>query len=176
MPNIFLTGYRATGKTSVAQLVADQLGLEAIDADVFLESEARMTIAEIFEAEGEQGFRERESSVVHQLAQRDELVVALGGGAIVREENRRAIQGRGVTVWLTASPEIIFDRMSTDPLTGKRRPNLTATGGLQEIQQLLEQRNPLYQEVADFSVDTEQMTPAEVAGEIIAKLLSLIHI
>tara|TARA_B100000676_G_scaffold313534_1_gene396493 strand:+ start:9905 stop:10423 length:519 start_codon:yes stop_codon:yes gene_type:complete len=170
MPNIFLTGYRATGKTSVAQLVADQLGLEAIDADVFLESEARMTIAEIFEAEGEQGFRERESSVVHQLAQRDELVVALGGGAIVREENRRAIQGRGVTVWLTASPEIIFDRMSTDPLTGKRRPNLTATGGLQEIQQLLEQRNPLYQEVADFSVDTEQMTPAEVAGEIIAKL------
>ena len=108
MPNIFLTGYRATGKTSVAQLVADQLGLEAIDADVFLESEARMTIAEIFEAEGEQGFRERESSVVHQLAQRDELVVALGGGAIVREENRRAIQGRGVTVWLTASPEIIF--------------------------------------------------------------------
>ena len=170
MPNIFLTGYRATGKTSVAQLVADQLGLEAIDADVFLESEARMTIAEIFEAEGEQGFRERESSVVHQLAQRDELVVALGGGAIVCEENRRAIQGRGVTVWLTASPEIIFDRMSTDPLTGKRRPNLTATGGLQEIQQLLEQRNPLYQEVADFSVDTEQMTPAEVAGEIIAKL------
>ena len=170
MPNIFLTGYRATGKTSVAQLVADQLGLEAIDADVFLESEARMTIAEIFEAEGEQGFRERESSVVHQLAQRDELVVALGGGAIVLEENRRAIQGRGVTVWLTASPEIIFDRMSTDPLTGKRRPNLTATGGLQEIQQLLEQRNPLYQEVADFSVDTEQMTPAEVAGEIIAKL------
>ena len=170
MPNIFLTGYRATGKTSVAQLMADQLGLEAIDADVFLESEARMTIAEIFEAEGEQGFRERESSVVHQLAQRDELVVALGGGAIVREENRRAIQGRGVTVWLTASPEIIFDRMSTDPLTGKRRPNLTATGGLQEIQQLLEQRNPLYQEVADFSVDTEQMTPAEVAGEIIAKL------
>ena len=144
----------------MAQLVADQLGLEAIDADVFLESEARMTIAEIFEAEGEQGFRERESSVVHQLAQRDELVVALGGGAIVREENRRAIQGRGVTVWLTASPEIIFDRMSTDPLTGKRRPNLTATGGLQEIQQLLEQRNPLYQEVADFSVDTEQMTPA----------------
>ena len=170
MPNIFLTGYRATGKTSVAQLVAEQLGLEAIDADVFLESEARMTIAEIFEAEGEQGFRERESSVVHQLAQRDELVVALGGGAIVREENRRAIQGRGVTVWLTASPEIIFERMSTDPLTGQRRPNLTATGGLQEIQQLLEQRNPLYQEVADFSVDTEQMTPAEVAGEIIAKL------
>ena len=170
MPNIFLTGYRATGKTSVAQLVADQLGLEAIDADVFLESEARMTIAEIFEAEGEQGFRERESSVVHQLAQRDELVVALGGGAIVREENRRAIQGRGVTVWLTASPKIIFDRMPTDPLTGQRRPNLTATGGLQEIQQLLEQRNPLYQEVADFSVDTEQMTPAEVAGEIIAKL------
>ena len=170
MPNIFLTGYRATGKTSVAQLVADQLMLEAIDADIFLESKARMTIAEIFEAEGEQGFRERESSVVHQLAQRDELVVALGGGAIVREENRRAIQGRGVTVWLTASPEIIFDRMSTDPLTGKRRPNLTATGGLQEIQQLLEQRNPLYQEVADFSVDTEQMSPAEVAGEIIAKL------
>ena len=167
MTNIFLTGYRATGKTTVANQVATALSMESIDADVFLEQQAGLTIAEIFAAEGEIGFRDRESAIVKQLAAREQLVVALGGGAILREENRQALQRRGITIWLTASAETIFERMSTDPLTGQRRPNLTNTGGLAEVRQLLQQRDPLYQAAADFSVDTEELSPAEVASRIV---------
>ena len=170
MSNVFLTGYRATGKTTVAELIAAALGKEAVDADVFLEQRAGKTIAQIFEEEGEQGFRDRETEVVLELANGEDMVVALGGGAILREENRRALDGRGVTVWLTASPNVIFERMNTDPLTGQRRPALTSAGGLEEIRSLLAVRTPLYQAVADFTVDTDTNTPQQVAEEIVARI------
>ena len=170
MGNIFLTGYRATGKTTVARLVAQALGKQAIDADVYIEQQAGMTIAEIFTEEGEQGFRNRETIVVQELADRENLVIALGGGAIVREKNREALQGRGITIWLTASADVIFERMNTDPLTGQRRPDLTAVGGLEEVRSLLTQRTPLYQAAADFTVDTEQLSPEDVAAQIVSKI------
>lgn len=170
MTNIFLTGYRATGKTSVAKLLATALSKEVVDADVYLEQEAGMTIAEIFVAEGEQGFRARETAVVRELAARENTVIALGGGAVLLEENRQLLVGRGTTVWLTASPEVIYERMKTDPLTGQRRPNLTSTGGLQEVQDLLAQRNPLYRQVAHHRIDTEGLSPEQVAFEVIKQL------
>ena len=170
MGNIFLTGYRATGKTTVARLVAQALGKQAIDADVYIEQQAGMTIAEIFTEEGEQGFRNRETIVVQELADRENLVIALGGGAIVREKNREALQGRGITIWLRASADVIFERMNTDPLTGQRRPDLTAFGGLEEVRSLLTQRTPLYQAAADFTVDTEQLSPEDVAAQIVSKI------
>ena len=170
MGNIFLTGYRATGKTTVARLVAQALGKQAIDADVYIEQQAGMTIAEIFTEEGEQGFRNRETIVVQELADRENLVIALGGGAIVREKNREALQGRGITIWLRASADVIFERMNTDPLTGQRRPDLTAFGGLEEVRSLLTQRTPLYQAAADFTVDTEQLSPEDVGAQIVSKI------
>jgi len=170
MTNIFLTGYRATGKTSVANLLATALSKEMVDADVYLEQEAGMTIAEVFAVEGEQGFRERETAVVRTLAARENMVIALGGGAVLREENREALIGRGITVWLTASPDSIYERMTTDPLTGQRRPNLTSTGGLQEIHDLLAQRTPLYRQVADYTVDTEGLSPEQVASAVVRQL------
>ena len=88
----------------------------------------------------------------------------------MREENREALQGRGITVWLMASATVIFERMNTDPLTGQRRPDLTAVGGLEEVRSLLTQRTPLYQAVADFMVDTEQLSPEGVAAEIVSKV------
>ena len=90
-------------------------------------------------------------------------MIALGGGAIVREKNREALQGRGITIWLTASVDVIFERMNTDPLTGQRRPDLTAVGGLEEVRSLLA-RTPLYQAAADFTVDTEQLSPRRCSG------------
>ncbi|MEC9095343.1 MAG: shikimate kinase [Planctomycetota bacterium] len=172
MSNIFLTGYRATGKTTVANLIADAMGKKAIDADVYLEQKAGMTIAEIFAEEGEQGFRDRETDVVQELAARENMVVALGGGAILRKENCDALKGRGIIVWLTASAKVIDQRMNTDPLTGQRRPNLTSDGGLQEVQELLAKRTPFYQAVADVRVDTEQLSPIEVAVEVVNKITS----
>lgn len=167
---IFLIGYRGTGKSTVARDLADQLGFEWIDADPVVEQEASKTIAEIFASEGEVGFREREASVVSALARKRSTVVALGGGAVLRDDNCRAIKGVGPVVWLTASVDTILQRIANDLTTSTRRPNLTASGGRAEIEELLALRTPRYRQCATLVVDTEGKTSAEVAAEIAARL------
>ena len=88
-------------------------------------------------SEGEQAFRDLESAIVTDLAARDGCIIALGGGVVLREQNRQAVAGRGKIVWLQASPEVLFGRIHADPTTAERRPNLTAQGGLAEIRDLL---------------------------------------
>lgn len=164
--NLYLIGYRATGKTTVARLLSDQLSREAVDADDIIETRAGMPIKEIFAVDGEAGFRDLETEIVKELSQRSDAVVALGGGALQRSENRQQLSGTGVMIWLQAAAETIQNRVEGDPTTGDRRPNLTAAGGFQEIQQLLSAREPVYQECADYQVDTEDKSPASVAAEI----------
>jgi shikimate kinase len=175
---IYLIGYRGTGKTSVARELAARLGYDWVDSDDVVEREAGKTIAEIFAAEGEDGFREREVRAVDALsrpstssgsAQRP-VVVALGGGAVLREESRQAICGAGPVVWLTATADTILERLAADPVTARRRPGLTSVGGRAEIEKLLVVRTPLYRQCATLVVDTEGKTPAEVADQIVANL------
>lgn len=160
--NLFLIGYRGTGKTSVAHLLADHLGWRWVDADVLLEETHGKTIRQIFAEEGEVGFREKESAILRQICQQSQQVIATGGGVILRPENRKLLQMSGQVVWLMANPETIWQRLQQDHTTTERRPNLTQ-GGLQEIEELLRQRQPLYAECADFQVDTEDKTPEEIA-------------
>ena len=167
-PLICLIGYRGSGKTTIAELLGARLGWRWIDADVELERRAGQTIQEIFAASGENAFRDWESRTVADLAKSDRLVLALGGGVILREQNRRAIQ-RGVVIWLRADPAIIWERVCKDPTTAQRRPNLKG-GGLAEIEQLLAVRTPLYQECADFTVETAERSPDQVADEIVCLL------
>ncbi len=131
--NLFLMGLRGTGKTTVAQLVAERLGWPWFDADAEVEARAGKSIAQIFADEGEAAFRDWESHVVADLSARDQAVLALGGGAILREENRAAIARAGRTVWLTASPETLWRRISADAATAGRRPDLSPAGGINEI-------------------------------------------
>lgn len=166
---IALIGYRGTGKSTIAQLLAQRLGWSWVDADAELEKRAGQTIKAIFAEEGEGGFRDRETAVVLDLAQRDHTVLALGGGCVLREVNRQAIR-RGLVVWLTADPRSIAARIAADPTTSERRPNLTTAGGLAEIEQLLAVREPLYRECADCSVDTVGKTPEQVVDEIVCFL------
>lgn len=168
--NIHLIGYRGTGKTSVAELLAARLGWAWLDADVELERQAGRTIAEIFAAEGEGAFRDLESQVLRELCQRDQIVLGVGGGGVLREENRAVLQASGRVVWLQASPEAIYQRIQQDPTTASRRPNLTSMGGLAEVERLLEVRTPIYRQAAHLAVDTEGKSPAEVADEILARL------
>lgn len=168
--NVFLIGYRGSGKTTVARRLAELLGWTFIDADAELESRAGKSIKEIFDAGGEPAFRELESRVITDLAERNEHVVALGGGAILREANRKAIAGRGPVVWLQASPETLFARINADPATAERRPNLTAEGGVVEIRKLLDERTPLYKKAADLAVDCNRLDPDEIARQILASL------
>jgi shikimate kinase len=168
MSNVFLIGYRGCGKTSVAWALGERLGWPWYDADVELERRAGRSIKQIFAEEGEQAFRDLEQAVVADLAGHDGAVIALGGGAILREANRQAIQNRGLTVWLQASPETLLARISADPSTGDRRPNLTSQGGIAEIERLLAERSPLYAACAQHALETEGRSCDELAAQIVA--------
>ncbi len=167
---IALIGYRGTGKTITAQLVALRLGYEWVDADVEIELVLGMSITDFFAESGEECFREVESQVVVELCKRQRTVLALGGGAVLREENRQRLADCGAVVWLKASAATIERRIAHDPNSVGRRPNLTNHGGRNEIEALLGQREPIYRSCATFEVDTEDRDPADIADEIVATL------
>ena len=168
--NVFLIGYRATGKSTVARKIAATLGLKCVDSDALIAQAAGMTITEIFATETEVGFRERESAVVTEIALGDNQVVALGGGAVLRSENRAAIRDQGQIVWLQASVDSVCERLTEDLQTQSQRPQLTTHDLHDEVSELMERRRDIYAAVADFSVDTESLDAEEVAAEIIATL------
>ncbi len=165
--SIALIGYRGTGKTTVARFLAIRLGYDWVDADVEVELQAGKSIAEIFAESGEEAFRNLEAEVVAKLCQREQTVVALGGGAILREENRKCLARCSQVVWLKASAEVIAGRLLGDPTTSTRRPNLTNQGGRTEIDELLSQREPIYRTCATLEVDTDDRTPSEIVDKIV---------
>jgi shikimate kinase len=166
---IFLVGYRGTGKTTVARLLAHHLGWPWVDADDVIERQAGLTIRQIFEAEGEAGFRRREAAVLEELCGLRRHVVATGGGVVLSGDNRRRLKEAGRVVWLTADPETIRRRLERDRSTGERRPVLTV-GGLAEIRELLRAREPLYRAIAHLTVDTARRPPEHVADAILQGL------
>jgi shikimate kinase len=173
--NLILIGYRATGKTTLARGLAERLGWDWIDADVEIEHRAGKSISRIFAEDGEPAFRDLEARVVADLCGRPNLVLAAGGGAPLREENRRAMRHHGRVVWLTAAPETILARMSADATTAGRRPSLTGKPPLEEIVELLARREPIYRLAAHMTVDTEGKTPTQLVEEILAQPLAEIR-
>ncbi len=162
---IFLIGYRGSGKTSVARLLAQRLGWPWLDADAVLEQRCQRSIRQLFAEEGEAGFREREAAVLEDLCRLHRHVAATGGGVVLRPANRQKLRQAGLVAWLTAEPAILWQRLQYDPATAQSRPDL-AGGGLAEVEELLRLRQPLYAECAQLTVDTQQHSPAE-AAEII---------
>lgn len=167
--NIFLVGYRGSGKTTVAAALAEMLGWKWLDADAELERRQGKTIKEIFAAQCEGAFRDYEAAVLNDLARLEQHVLALGGGVVLREENRKLLKSRGKVVWLQAPAEVLWERIQADATTAERRPNLTAQGGIAEIRTLLAAREPMYAEVADVTIAAHQR-PETIAREIIAEL------
>jgi len=165
-----LIGYRATGKTTLARLLAQRLGWPWIDSDVQVEHRAGKPIARIFAEDGEPAFRDLEAAVIADLCRQGPLVLAAGGGAALRPESRRAMRAAGHVVWLTARPETIHARMTGDATTASRRPSLTDRSALDEIVLLLSRREPIYRETAHQQIDTENKTPEELAEEILRGL------
>ena len=165
--SLFLIGPRGSGKTTVARLLAERLGWEWVDADDVLERRAGRSVREVFAAEGEAGFREREAAVVAELCGLERHVIATGGGVILREDNRHRLREGGHVVWLTADPETLWQRTQNDPSTAERRPALHG-GGREEVAEVLRAREALYRACADFAVDTSGKSPGEIAEEILA--------
>ncbi len=169
-PSVALIGYRCTGKSTVARLLAQRLGWEWQDADEYLERKYGRSIRDIFAQEGEAGFRDKEAEVLRELCGRERQVLATGGGVVLRPENQAALRHNHLVIWLTADANAIWERLQRDPTTGKRRPDLTVSGGLAEIQELLTVREPLYRVWAELVVDTVGRTPEDVAKVILREL------
>jgi shikimate kinase len=167
--NLILIGARGSGKSTIGRILAQRLGCSYFDSDDEIEARAGKSIAEIFAAEGETGFRDRETQVVAELAAQDRAVIAVGGGAVVRHENRQAIAGARV-VWLTATPATLWRRIEADAATASRRPRLSPDGGITELIATLDARREVYRRCAHLVVDTEGKTPAEIADAICEKL------
>lgn len=164
---ITLIGYRGSGKSSVAGPLAERLGWTAVDADAEIERRAGRSIREIFAERGESGFRELERTVLGDLLRQERLVIAAGGGAVLDPQTRREMRRAGPVVWLRADVETLQARMEGDRTTADRRPALTSTGGLQEIERLLAEREPLYRECASLTLETGGRSVAEVVEDIL---------
>jgi shikimate kinase len=163
---LFLIGSRGSGKSTVARLLAHEISWDWLDADDELEKRYGQSIRVLFAAEGEAGFREKESLILADLARLPRHVIATGGGVVLREHNRELLRASGRSVWLTADIETLWQRVQKDSTTTDRRPPLTI-GGRAEMEEILHLREPLYRRTADYIVDTTGHEPNEVAAEIL---------
>lgn len=164
--SIFLVGLMGAGKTSVGRILARRLHKPFYDMDHEIEHATGVKIPVIFEIEGESGFRARESKVLAELVQKGEIVLATGGGAVLAEQNRRLLADHGTVVYLRATPRDLWLRTRHD----KNRPLLQTADPLAKLEELFEQRDPLYREVADLVVDTGSQSVGLLAHRLESRL------
>jgi shikimate kinase len=164
--NIFLIGPMGAGKSTIGRLLAAELHLPFCDTDKAIEDRCGADIPWIFDVEGEDGFRARESSMLAELSEDNGLVLATGGGIILLEENRKMLRSRGFVVYLRASVDQQTARTSKD----KNRPLLQSGEPREVLEQFMSVRDPLYTEGADMMIDTDSRSPKDVAKDIAKKL------
>lgn len=161
-PSIYLIGPMGAGKSTIGRLLSSELGLEFYDSDKVIEERCGANIPWIFDMEGEQGFRDREQQVIEELTQLPNIVLATGGGVVIRPENRQHLSDRGLVVYLRTSVEQQLARTSKD----KNRPLLRTENPQAVLQSLFDIRDPLYQDVADIIIETDSSNPKWVVQEI----------
>ena len=163
---VLLIGYRGTGKTSVAACLSKISGERWIDTDTEIIRVADCAISEIFNREGEDGFRRRETFALREILDQPYPIIACGGGIVLLEENRRLLADAGTCVWLRASVDTIQHRLECDPESATQRPPLTNLGQLDEIRQILKERESLYTQCADLAIETDKKQANQIAAEI----------
>jgi shikimate kinase len=167
--SVFLIGPMGAGKSTIGRQLAKVLRYPFFDSDKEIENRTGVTISWIFEKEGEQGFRSRETKMIDELTQKQNIVLATGGGAILSEQNRRFLSSRGRVVYLSASHQQLIKRTAKD----KKRPLLQTDNPQEKIKALLEERDPLYQEIADIIIRTGEQSVQRTVNNVIKQLEKL---
>lgn len=164
--NLTLVGPMGAGKSTIGRLLAKELGLPFKDSDRVIEERTGAGIPLIFELEGEQGFRDREQQIIAELMQQRGLVLATGGGAVLRAENRAVLASGSLVIYLHTSVEHQLERTARD----RNRPLLQTENPRQVLEELLKVREPLYREIADIVIETDIRPPRMVVQEILGQL------
>ncbi len=160
--NIYFVGLMAVGKSTIGRLLARSLGREFFDSDHVIEERAGAPVAWIFDVEGEEGFRDREQAVIDELTRKEGIVMATGGGTVLRPANRNALAGRGCVVHLDSSVDRLVERTCRD----RNRPILQQGDRRETLTRLLADRSPLYAEIADYRFVTDSKGARAMAGLI----------
>lgn len=169
--NIVLVGMMGSGKTTIGRPLAEALGFTFVDADEELERWAGRKISDIFANDGEETFRELETETVKRLTRRAGQVIATGGGVILRQENRIRLKENGLVIFLNARPEVLYQRLQDDT----SRPLLQVNDLQERINQLRSQRLGLYQEMAEWELDTDGYEIEQIVQHLTAKIKVLVN-
>jgi shikimate kinase len=165
--NIVLIGYRGTGKSAVSRHLAEKTGAQTVSLDDEIVREAGMSIPELVARSGWDAFRDLEEKITRRFAAKDNLIIDCGGGVILRDANTSVLKANGRLIWLKASPAVIEHRISDST----QRPALVeGMTFLEEIEQVLAARTPLYDAAAEFSVNTDDLSPEEIAANILSRM------
>ncbi len=162
--NVFLVGPMGAGKSTIGRQLATTLNFEFEDSDYIIQKRTGVDIPTIFEYEGEAGFRHREAQILNEITKHQGIVLATGGGSVLPLENRSILTTRGFVVYLYCSPEQQHERTAKD----RNRPLIRTEDPLKVLQELMQERDPLYREVADLVVSTERRTTVSVVHEILS--------
>ena len=163
---IFIVGPMGVGKTTIGRILAKDLPLDFIDCDVEIEERCGASIAWIFDVEGEAGFRLRETQMLAELTTRQNIILATGGGAVLRKENRDYLRERGTVIFLDSSVELLVKRTAKD----KKRPLLQHANTKDVLQKVKSQRDPLYREIADIRVFVGDNNSRKAVDQILIQL------
>jgi len=166
---IILIGYRGSGKTTVGRALARRLACAFVDTDEAVEKQAGRSVSQIFDAEGESAFRAREAAALQQALGGTAMVVSVGGGAVKSERNRELMKAAGDCVWLRAAPHELLRRLQADERSAALRPALTPASPSVELAQVLAERTPLYEALAQFAVETDGRGIDTIVEEILAR-------
>ena len=167
-----LIGYRGAGKTTIGKKLADRLWVKFVDVDDLIVRKAGKSIKEIFEQDGEPYFRDLETEAVKEVAQMQDVVIGLGGGTLSREENLHILKAAGHRlIYLKCDPHELHRRISGDPDSAATRPHLTSLGGgVEEIEQMLTEREPAYRKAMDAELEVTYLSPEDAVVYIVRLL------